>query len=84
MDPSKGYLVEDSCLFGAEVFVVKSERVSECLSLMKAASSSRRDWKISDFSKLESVWSSEEFELGDQKWSTTLTIYIPHQSLKAI
>ncbi|EYU36702.1 hypothetical protein MIMGU_mgv1a025314mg, partial [Erythranthe guttata] len=34
-DELNGYIVDDSCVFGAEVFVVKSERVVECVSLLK-------------------------------------------------
>ncbi|CAA2983127.1 probable inactive serine threonine- kinase fnkC [Olea europaea subsp. europaea] len=35
IDPTNGYIVDDKCLFGAEVFVIKSKGIGECLSLSK-------------------------------------------------
>ncbi|KAK6930345.1 MATH/TRAF domain [Dillenia turbinata] len=52
-DASCGYLVEDTCVFGAEVFVCK-ERPSgkgECLSMIKEPISFKHSWKIENFSK---------------------------------
>ncbi|XP_057793916.1 uncharacterized protein LOC131010417 [Salvia miltiorrhiza] len=72
MDPSKGYVVDDGCVFGAEVFVIKSQRVNECLSLVKHTSVFKREWKISGFSKLGDVWNSEEFYVGNHKWKVEL------------
>ncbi|EYU41017.1 hypothetical protein MIMGU_mgv1a019484mg [Erythranthe guttata] len=66
-DTSNGYLVDDNCVFGAEVFVVKSSAVTGCLSL-KNEIHYKRDWKISNFSQLGDVWKSEEFCAGDHKW----------------
>ncbi|PPD81725.1 hypothetical protein GOBAR_DD21350 [Gossypium barbadense] len=34
-DVSMGYLVDDSCIFGAEVFVIKHSGRMECLSMVK-------------------------------------------------
>ncbi|EYU41004.1 hypothetical protein MIMGU_mgv1a023974mg, partial [Erythranthe guttata] len=61
LDPSNGYLVNDNCVFGAEVFVVEREAVTECLSLKNVKFPYKRDWKISRFSKLQGIWNSEEF-----------------------
>ncbi|KAK2650733.1 hypothetical protein Ddye_018222 [Dipteronia dyeriana] len=50
-DASNGYLVEDTCVFGAEVFVIK-ERITgkgECLSLIKDPLSIKYVWKIETF-----------------------------------
>ncbi|KAL6566798.1 hypothetical protein OROMI_015202 [Orobanche minor] len=74
-DPSNGYMFDDSCVFGAEVFVSESKAatVTECLSLYGVSVPQKRDWKISNFSKLEDVWTSEEFTIEEFKWE--LEIY---------
>ncbi|KAL2456946.1 TRAF-like family protein [Forsythia ovata] len=68
IDPSSGYLVDDTCVFGAEVFVVKNKGTKECLSLLKAIDPFKREFKISRFSRLGKIWFSEEFKAGDHKW----------------
>ena len=68
MEPSNGYVVNDNCVFGAEVLVIKSEHVNECLRLVKNGASVKREWKISDFSKQGEVWVSEEFDVGNYQW----------------
>ncbi|XP_038721858.1 MATH domain and coiled-coil domain-containing protein At3g58400 isoform X2 [Tripterygium wilfordii] len=74
-DPSNGYLVDDECVFGAEVNVVK-EKCSgrgECLSMMKEATSSKHVWRIDNFSKLDSeYYDSRIFSAGEQKWKMQL------------
>ncbi|KAH6834981.1 hypothetical protein C2S53_019501 [Perilla frutescens var. hirtella] len=40
-EASNGFLVDDKCSFGAEVFLRQTHAIIECLSLL--------DWKISDF-----------------------------------
>ncbi|EYU25543.1 hypothetical protein MIMGU_mgv1a017675mg [Erythranthe guttata] len=52
-DPSNGYLVNDTCVFGAEVFVIERQAAVECLSLDNVDTRYKHDLKISDFSKLE-------------------------------
>ncbi|KAI3459821.1 hypothetical protein Pfo_016484 [Paulownia fortunei] len=71
-DQSNGYVVDDNCVFGAEVFVNKSQRVIECVSLLKVTVPYKRDWKISKFSELEDVWTSEEFSVGGHQWKIEL------------
>lgn len=70
-DASNGYLMEDTCMFGADVFVSK-ERSSgrgECLSMIKDATSSKHVWKIENFSKLDKEsYDSNPFFAGDRKW----------------
>lgn len=68
MDPRNGYLVNDTCVFGAEVFVVKNKRIRECLSILKATNSYKHELEVSKFSELENEWYSEEFNAGDHKW----------------
>ncbi|KAK1591763.1 hypothetical protein Q3G72_013193 [Acer saccharum] len=75
-DASNGYLVEDTCVFGAEVFVVK-ERVTgngECLSMIKDPHSIKHVWKIEEnFSKSDTeCFDSKIFVAGDQKWKIQL------------
>ncbi|CAA3018739.1 probable inactive serine threonine- kinase fnkC [Olea europaea subsp. europaea] len=67
-NPSNGYLVDDTCVFGAEVFVAKNKGIRECLSFLKVTDSCKRELKISKFSELENEWYSEEFNDGDHKW----------------
>lgn len=70
-DVSNGYLVDDTCVFGAEVFVTKETRSGkgECLSMIKDSSSSKHIWRIESFSKLESECNdSQTFSAGDYKW----------------
>ncbi|XP_022760771.1 MATH domain and coiled-coil domain-containing protein At3g58370-like [Durio zibethinus] len=74
-DVSNGYLLEDNCVFGAEVFVTKemSSGKGESLSMIKDAVSSKHVWKIENFSKLDSeCHESQEFFAGDQKWKIQL------------
>ncbi|KAL7145557.1 hypothetical protein ABFS83_07G092500 [Erythranthe nasuta] len=71
-DPSNGYVVDDNCVFGAEVFVVKKQAVPKCFSLKDIYIPFKRDWKIPNFSKLGNPWESEEFTAGGQKWKIRL------------
>ncbi|EYU41019.1 hypothetical protein MIMGU_mgv1a021157mg, partial [Erythranthe guttata] len=68
LDPSNGYLVDDKCVFGAEVFVIKKEAVTECLYLKDVDIPYKHDFKISNFSKLQAAWESEKISAGDQDW----------------
>ncbi|KAH0993189.1 hypothetical protein GBA52_004672 [Prunus armeniaca] len=51
---SNGYLIDDTCVFGAEVFVCKERRAgkAECLSRIKKAFMNKHCWKIESFSTL--------------------------------
>ncbi|KAK2650738.1 hypothetical protein Ddye_018227 [Dipteronia dyeriana] len=70
-DASNGYLVEDKCVFGTEVFVTKERgRVqAECLSMTKDTSSVKYVWKIENFSKFSEMdYYSEAFSVRGHKW----------------
>ncbi|KAL6292873.1 hypothetical protein ACE6H2_001015 [Prunus campanulata] len=70
-DASNGFLVDDACVFGAEVFVLKERSTckGECLSMIKDAVMYKHVWKIENLSKLdEESYDSETFIAGDQKW----------------
>ncbi|XP_011091575.1 uncharacterized protein LOC105171972 [Sesamum indicum] len=71
-EPSNGYVMNDICVVGAEVFVTKSERTIECLSLLSGGSPYVQKWEIPEFSKLGLVWTSEEFIAGNHKWTINL------------
>ncbi|XP_010487620.1 PREDICTED: MATH domain and coiled-coil domain-containing protein At3g58220-like isoform X2 [Camelina sativa] len=70
-DESNGYLIEDTCMFGADVFVSKERRSGrgECFSMIKDANSTKHVWKIENFSKLDKEsYDSNAFFAGDRKW----------------
>ncbi|KAK9003167.1 hypothetical protein V6N11_060734 [Hibiscus sabdariffa] len=69
-DVGNGYLLDDSCVFGAEVFVTKemSSGKGECLSMIKDAISSKHVWKIENFSNLDSEYQeSQQFSAANHK-----------------
>ncbi|MED6106748.1 hypothetical protein PIB30_007409 [Stylosanthes scabra] len=49
-DPSKGYLIEDTCVFGAEVFVAKTTNKGDCLSMIKEPATLSHSWKFNNYS----------------------------------
>ncbi|KAM3759526.1 hypothetical protein ACB098_01G126900 [Castanea mollissima] len=70
-DVSNGFLVDDTCVFGAEVFVCKERSTGkgECVSLIKDAIANKYVWKIENYSKLNAEsYDSKPFNAGDQKW----------------
>ncbi|KAF7848782.1 hypothetical protein BT93_L1565 [Corymbia citriodora subsp. variegata] len=71
-NPSNGYLVDDTCVFGVEVFVIKSSGVGECLTLKDSGLYTHK-WKISSFSRLwDTYYYSDAFTVGDHKWKVLL------------
>ncbi|KAL7106185.1 hypothetical protein ACP275_07G096200 [Erythranthe tilingii] len=72
-DPTKGYLVNDNCVIGAQVCVLNTTHAAiECLSLKNVDIPYKREWVIYNVSSLVNIWSSEEFEAGGYKWKVTL------------
>lgn len=71
-DPSNGYLVDDTCVFGAEVYVCKENSTGkgEHLAMIKDANTYKHTWKLEGFSSIatEDVHDSMPFNAGDQKW----------------
>ncbi|KAG5555385.1 hypothetical protein RHGRI_012804 [Rhododendron griersonianum] len=66
-----GYLVNDTCIFGAEVFICKERNTGkgESLSMVKGAITYKQLCKIENFSKLNvECYDSTEFNAGDHKW----------------
>ncbi|XP_044478671.1 uncharacterized protein LOC123221717 [Mangifera indica] len=70
-NPLNGFLIEDTCVFGAEVFVVKSTFKGECLSMIKQPTTCYYSWKLNNFSFLaDQRYNSESF--GDYNWNIIL------------
>ncbi|KAH7565366.1 hypothetical protein JRO89_XS09G0196400 [Xanthoceras sorbifolium] len=70
-NPVNGYLIDDTCVFGAEVFVVKSTFKERCLSMINDPSTYFYTWKVTKFSTLvEEKFVSESF--GHYKWNVLL------------
>lgn len=51
---ANGYMVNDSCIFGVEVQVIKNTRTAECLSYIEIPPENQlvHAWKINNFSKI--------------------------------
>ncbi|KAM3235270.1 hypothetical protein P3L10_015306 [Capsicum annuum] len=45
-DPSNGYLVNDKCIFGVDLYVIKNQGVGECLSSSSGVKPYKHEWKI--------------------------------------
>lgn len=69
---SNGYLVNDCCVFGAEVSVVNKTVYTgnwESLSMVKKPMNDKFTWNIDNFSKLENgFYLSEAFSVGGINW----------------
>ncbi|XP_059652544.1 uncharacterized protein LOC132299756 [Cornus florida] len=73
LNPSNGYLIDDSCVFGAEVFHMKFAGEGECLSMTKLVSDKFYTWKVDKFSALsEECLRSKEFKFGGRNWELVL------------
>uniref|UniRef100_A0A5B7C3A3 MATH domain-containing protein n=1 Tax=Davidia involucrata TaxID=16924 RepID=A0A5B7C3A3_DAVIN len=68
-DASNGYLLEDSCVFGAEVFVIKYGGKGECLSMIKEPNGNIYTWKVDNFSAIsKDCLLSEKFRIRERNW----------------
>ncbi|GAY57504.1 hypothetical protein CUMW_179940 [Citrus unshiu] len=76
-DASNGYLVGDTCVFGAELSVKERNKCKgECLSMTKLTSASnyKHVWKIENFSKLEAkLYESEEDTTLSQRSGSSIS-----------
>ncbi|KAL5556059.1 hypothetical protein UlMin_038295 [Ulmus minor] len=70
-NPSNGYLVNDSCTFGVEVFIVKNTFKVESISMIRSAVSCKYSWKFDLVSRRtnQEVYESKQFFGADYKWS---------------
>ncbi|XP_068328034.1 uncharacterized protein [Pyrus communis] len=74
-EASNGFLIDDTCVLGAEVFVSKetSKGKGERLSMVKDPVMYKNTWRIDNVSKLDAEsYDSETFIAGDQKWKMQL------------
>ncbi|XP_074347577.1 uncharacterized protein LOC141686441 [Apium graveolens] len=75
---TNGYLVDDSCVFGVEVYKVKCTGNGETVKVLEHPREVTFDWKICEFSKIckeklncQGI-NSEEFTDGECKWRLLL------------
>nr|CAB3499368.1 unnamed protein product [Digitaria exilis] len=77
-EPSSGFIVGDSCIFGVELIklpTAKANRNSETLHVQKTNGFSAREsyaWVIDDFLALKGRCYSPHFEIGGRKWYLTM------------
>ncbi|KAI7994466.1 Ubiquitin carboxyl-terminal hydrolase 12 [Camellia lanceoleosa] len=87
-DAANGYLIRDTCMFGAEVVVMNCTGRGECLTLLKKGLDITYTWKIDKFSSLVSkIHYSNVFTIGNQKWyaikGKCLSLYLELDDLKS-
>ncbi|KAL2543014.1 TRAF-like family protein [Abeliophyllum distichum] len=73
-DAASGYLRKDSCIFGAEVFVIECTDKGERLSFVRSpVYNSNFTWSIKNFSREKRDYiKSDVFSSGGHKWCLTL------------
>ncbi|XP_066386974.1 uncharacterized protein [Miscanthus floridulus] len=77
-EPSSGFIVGDSCVFGVELIkltTAKAKHSSGTLHVQKINGFSAREaytWAIDDFLTLKGRCYSPEFEIGGRKWYLTM------------
>ncbi|KAL6190771.1 hypothetical protein ACLB2K_037165 [Fragaria x ananassa] len=79
-DASNGYLIDDTCEFGADVFVSKSRSKGkgELVSMNLNTVMCKHTWKVTDFSKLQTPSCySQPFIAADQKYCAWKLILYP-------
>ncbi|CAA7029636.1 unnamed protein product [Microthlaspi erraticum] len=68
-NPNEGYIVQDTCSFGAEIFVVKPAEQQEKVTFISNPPNNIFTWKILHFSTLEDKhYYSDDFLVGDRYW----------------
>lgn len=68
-DAANGYLINDKCVFGVEVFVLDSKFEEEYLRPSVEVDNKTFTWTIADFSNLSSeMHYSDEFYASSFKW----------------
>ncbi|KAH7512807.1 hypothetical protein FEM48_Zijuj12G0129200 [Ziziphus jujuba var. spinosa] len=74
-EASNGFLVDDTCEFGAEVLVCKERSTGkgECVSMIKDPIKNKHVWRVWNFSKLVAEsYDSQTFYTGDHRWKIKL------------
>ncbi|KAL7187940.1 hypothetical protein ACSBR1_037891 [Camellia fascicularis] len=71
-DAANGYLIDDTCVFGAEVLVINYNGRGECVTVLKGLDNTYT-WKIDNFSSLDGkTHHSKVFTIGNRKWKLHL------------
>ncbi|OIV95415.1 hypothetical protein TanjilG_06284 [Lupinus angustifolius] len=52
-DPSKGYLIDDTCVFGVDVFVLNTKIKGECITMIEEPRVVSYSWKFDNFSNAD-------------------------------
>ncbi|XP_059444066.1 BTB/POZ and MATH domain-containing protein 1-like isoform X3 [Corylus avellana] len=71
-DSFNGYLLEDSCVFGAEVFVIKCTGKGELLSILDFPITGICTWGIEADSVQRVEYLRKDFSVGKYKWELVL------------
>ncbi|XP_059462005.1 protein RESTRICTED TEV MOVEMENT 3-like [Corylus avellana] len=72
-DSSNGYLVDDTCVFGVEVFVIKCMGKGESLSIINEPQSNYFTWRIDNYTDMKAeVHYSEHFTVEGRRWKLRL------------
>ncbi|KAM7267754.1 hypothetical protein ACFE04_009920 [Oxalis oulophora] len=69
-EPSNGYLLNDSCVFGVDIFVVNGATRGDTFSVVKPLTSDKSySFKIKKFSTIDKEYVySDIFTINDMKW----------------
>ncbi|KAK3005117.1 hypothetical protein RJ639_016507 [Escallonia herrerae] len=78
-DADNGFLADDSCVFGVELFLVRDSGEGESMSLVKDFKQATHRWTIDNLlDKIDGKVHSEEFSVGgprgDYKWC--ISVYL--------
>ncbi|CAH8359688.1 unnamed protein product [Eruca vesicaria subsp. sativa] len=66
---NEGYIVQDTCSFGAEILIVKPAEIQEKVTFISNPPDNIFTWKILRFSNLEDkFYYSADFLVGDRYW----------------
>lgn len=68
LDESNGYLKKDSCVFGAEIFVITPTAKTGSLSMIKNPQNATLTWTIDDFFKKSGILFSNILTVGGTAW----------------
>ncbi|CAG7860129.1 unnamed protein product [Brassica rapa] len=68
-NPSQGYIVQDTCSFGAEIFIVKPVEQQERVTVVSNPPNNVFTWRLLRFSTLQNkFYNSPSFLVGDRYW----------------
>ncbi|XP_059462007.1 MATH domain and coiled-coil domain-containing protein At1g31390-like [Corylus avellana] len=72
-DLSNSYLVDDSCAFRVEVFIIKCTGKGECSSMIKEPQSNYFTWRIDNYTDMkDQIYYSEHFTVEGRRWKLSL------------